>query len=74
MFKVNNKNTRTFLLPGVFIVNFEHISYLFLVPLLLTLNKQMLAGKGYSSRIAAVILSMKFLSSDIVSRLHNSSL
>ena len=29
---------------GVFIVNFEHISHLFLVFLLLTLNKQMLAG------------------------------
>ena len=29
---------------GVFIVNFEHISYLFLVFLLLTWNKQMLAG------------------------------
>ena len=33
MFKVNNKNTRTTLmsLSGVFIVNFEHISHLFLV-------------------------------------------
>ena len=29
---------------GVFIVNFEHISHLFLVFLLLTLNKLMLAG------------------------------
>ena len=29
---------------GVFIVNFGHISHLFLVFLLLTLNKQMLAG------------------------------
>ena len=29
---------------GVIIVNFEHISHLFLVFLLLTLNKQMLAG------------------------------
>ena len=29
---------------GVFIVNFEHISYLFLVFLLLTWNKQILAG------------------------------
>ena len=33
MFKVNNKDTRT----GVFIVNFEHISHLVLVFLLLTL-------------------------------------
>ena len=31
---------------GVFIVNFEHISYLFLVFLLLTLNKEMLDGSG----------------------------
>ena len=30
---------------GVFTVNFEHISHFFLVFLLLTLNKQMLAGK-----------------------------
>ena len=35
MFKVNNKNT---------IVNFEYISHLFLVFLLLTLNKYILAG------------------------------
>ena len=33
MLKVNNKNT------GVFIVNFEHTSNLFLVFLLLNLNK-----------------------------------
>ena len=38
MFKVNNKNT------DFFIVNFEHISHLFLVFLLLTLNKSVLAG------------------------------
>ena len=42
MFKVNNKYTRT--TPGVFIVNFEHISQLVLVFLLLTLNRQILAG------------------------------
>ena len=29
---------------GVFIVNFEHISHLFLVFLLFTLNTQMLSG------------------------------
>ena len=29
MFKVNNKNTKT--TPGVFTVNFEHISNLFLL-------------------------------------------
>ena len=40
MFKVNNKGTR--MMPwhrsGVFIVNFEHISHLVVVFLLLTLN------------------------------------
>ena len=59
LFKVNNRNTRkkceiylklTTKAPerrksDVFIVNFEHISHLFLVFLLLTLNKQMLARK-----------------------------
>ena len=40
MFEVNNKYTRT----NIFIVNFDHISYLFLMFLLLTLNKQMLIG------------------------------
>ena len=33
---------------GIFIANFEHIPHLFLVPLLLTLNKSMLAGFMYS--------------------------
>ena len=37
MFKINNKDTRT--TPGVSIVNFEHISYLALVFLLLTLSR-----------------------------------
>ena len=46
MFKVNNKDTRTmsWRRSGVFIVNFEHISYLFQLLLLLTLNKYMLEG------------------------------
>ena len=55
LFKVNNKNSRKryeicskltikTLVFGVYIVNFEHISHLFLVFLLLTLNTQMLAG------------------------------
>ena len=59
MFKVNNKNTRceicstlTIKTPewrqwrhsGVFIVNFEHVSHLVLVFLLLTLSRQMPAG------------------------------
>ena len=46
MFKVYNKNTGTTSIrrSGVFIVNFEHISHLFLVFLLLILNKSILAG------------------------------
>ena len=43
MFKLNNKNTRATSRFGVFIANFEHISQLFLMFLLLTLNKQMVA-------------------------------
>ena len=41
--KVNNNDTRTrqWRHSGVFIVNFEHISYLVLVFLLLTLSKLM---------------------------------
>ena len=44
MLKFNYKNTRTMSLTrsGVFIVNFEHISPLFLIFLMLTLNKYML--------------------------------
>ena len=38
MFKVNNKN--------VFMVNFEHISHLFPVFLLLSLDIEMLAGSS----------------------------
>ena len=42
MFKVNNKGTKTTSVTfGVFIVNFEHISHLFLVFLLLDLNIKM---------------------------------
>ena len=56
MFKVNNKDTRKMASFGdgerwrqwrrsdVFIVNFEHISYLALMFLLLNLSKVMLAG------------------------------
>ena len=40
MFKVNNKSTRT-TSSGVFIVNFKEISHLFLVFLLLPLNRKM---------------------------------
>ena len=39
--KVNDRNAGV---SGVFIVNFEHNLHLFLVLLLLTLNKYMLAG------------------------------
>ena len=39
MSKVNIKNTRTTSISGVFIVNFEQISQLFLVFLLWTLSK-----------------------------------
>ena len=46
MFKVNKKTPerRHWLHSDVFIVNVEYILLLFLVPLLLTLNKSMLAG------------------------------
>ena len=39
LFKVNNRRRTTSLACGVFIVNFEDISHLFLVFLLLTLNR-----------------------------------
>ena len=44
---------------GVFIVNFQHISHLFLVFLLLTLNKQMLAG--LSNIFDAVLLPKQLI-------------
>ena len=51
MLKVNNRNTRTrcetcskLNNKGIFIVNFEHISHLVLVFLLLTLSRLMPAG------------------------------
>ena len=56
MFKVNNKDTRTTssvppktsevcrCRSGVYIVNFENISHLFVAFLLLKLNKQVFAG------------------------------
>ena len=47
MFKVNNKDTRTtpkWRRSGVFIVNFQHISHLVLVLLLLTLSRQIPTG------------------------------
>ena len=39
MFKVNNKDSK-----DVFVVNFEHILYLFLLFLLSTLNSEIFAG------------------------------
>ena len=49
MLKVNNKNGRTF----------GHISYLFLVFLLLTLNKQMLVGLYPLLHIATPLIIKK---------------
>ena len=48
MFKGNNKDTRTasWRRSGVFIVNLHHISHIFLVFLLLALNKEMPAVKA----------------------------
>ena len=43
MFQANNRNTR-WRRSGVFIVNFEHISHLFLVFISSTLSKLMSAG------------------------------
>ena len=46
MFIINNKDTirRHWRLSAVFVVNFERISHLFLVFLLLTLKKYLLTG------------------------------
>ena len=49
MFKVNNKDTRMTRRSGVIIVNFEIISHFVLMFLLLTLSKQMPAGRCNSS-------------------------
>ena len=58
MFKVNNKNIRT--TPGVFIVNFEHISHLIVVFLLLTL-----AGK---CRLVVNLFGPDFLANTLRSK------
>ena len=61
MFRVSNKDTRTtttMKIPerrhwrrsGIFIVNFEQISHLALVFLLLTLSRYMPAGKRFQER------------------------
>ena len=44
MFKVKKKNTRHWRRSGVFIVNFKHISHLFLVFQSLNLNLTMFLG------------------------------
>ena len=53
MFTVNNKDTRTTTMrrSGVFIVNFEHVSPLVLMFLLLTLSKLMPAVSAINSRL-----------------------
>ena len=56
MFTINNE--------GVFIVNFEHISNLFLVFLLLTLNKPVLGGSE-SQNLYLIIIDHRFLISGI---------
>ena len=53
MFKVNNKDTKC--QPDVFTVDFTHISKLFLLFLLLNLNKQLFA------RIFSEIFSRRFV-------------
>ena len=54
MFKVNDKYTKSKFLrrSDAFIVNFEHISHLFLMFLLLTFNKKILTGcANYKTRL-----------------------
>ena len=54
LLKFNKFNTRTrcqWHHSGVFIVNFEHISHLVLVFLLLTLNMYLAAGKDITKMI-----------------------
>ena len=68
MLKVNNKYTRTTPLKSFWglIANFEHISHLFLVFLLLTLNTQLPAGdkknvvKTYPIRNEALLISFRY--------------
>ena len=71
MLKVNNENSKTkceicsnltiktSVFTGVFIVDFEHISYLFLVFLMLTLNMYVSAGRNtlYEDSIGTLTLA-----------------
>ena len=59
MFKINNKET----ISAVFIINFEHISHLVLVFLLLTLSRQMPARL----HITAYFVFHTFIICDVVS-------
>ena len=70
MFKHNNENTRTASMASFwcFIVNFEHISHLFLEFLLINLSKQILGGKacttekgGFSSKAASIKQNTAFM-------------
>ena len=55
MFKVNNKDAISVVLVSLF-VNFEHISHLVLVFLLLTLNMQLPAGKDIRTKLIDIFL------------------
>ena len=52
-FTIKTPERRQWRRSGVFIVNFENISHIFLVFLLLTLNKQMLVGLCYEKDTVA---------------------
>ena len=58
---------------GVFIVNFEHNSHLFLVFPLLTLNKLTLAGKRYPACHMSVLyrFSFGYMSTEILEKFKN---
>ena len=63
MFKVNIRNTRTRYRSSNFIVNFDHISHLVLVFLLITLSRQRPAGLGRAAtfgKYLASVLSLYF--------------
>ena len=62
MFKVIYKDTRTtpLALVYIFIVNFEHISHLMLVFLLLSLNMQLLPGISLSNQMQYFLVTLLF--------------
>ena len=63
MFKVNNKDVFMFKVNNkdVFIVNFEHISHLVLMFLLLALSRSMLAGDEPESTLFSSFMLILFL-------------